>query len=69
MNVGFNEKVQMVWIALVIKMAIKLDLVRGLHSTDVAYLLLTQDPGAPSLNPSIPPKNFRGKITDIAEVN
>ena len=37
-----------------------------LHSTDVAYLLLTQQPGFDSRHSQ---QIFRGKIIDVAEVN
>ena len=39
----------------------------GLHSTEVAYLLLY--PAAPGLNPSIPEIFSDEKIFDVAEVN
>ena len=41
--------------------------VGGLHSTEVAYLLLTQQPRVQF--PAFPQKIFIEKIIDVAEVN
>ena len=38
----------------------------GLHSIEVAYLLITQQP---RVRYPIIPKKFRGKIIHVAEVN
>ena len=39
----------------------------GLHSTEVPYLLLNQQPRGLILN--VPQKKFTGKIIDVAQVN
>ena len=42
------------------------NVLRGMHSTEVAYLLLTSSPWFHS---QLSQNNFRGKIIDVAEVN